>query len=93
MKLPVTVRNDLKTLETIEKLFGKPASSERATWLSGINRREKKLKYNSAAIWTILNLMSDLKIYLQIAEMCGNKHIGYFYEKENFMANTILKLR
>ena len=23
----------LKTLETIEKLFGKPASSERATWL------------------------------------------------------------
>ena len=24
---------DLKTLETIEKLFGKPASSERATWL------------------------------------------------------------
>ena len=31
--------------------------------------------------------------YLQIAEMSGNKHIGYFYEKENFMANTILKLR
>ena len=25
--------------------------------------------------------MSDLKIYLQIAEMSGNKHIGYFYEK------------
>ena len=24
---------DLKPLETIEKLFGKPASSERATWL------------------------------------------------------------
>ena len=32
-------------------------------------------------------------IYLQIAEMSGNKHIGYFYEKENFMADTILKLR
>ena len=26
--------------------------------------------------------MSYLKIYLQIAEMSGNKHIGYFYEKE-----------
>ena len=24
--------------------------------------------------------------------MSGNKHIGYFYEKENFMADTILKL-
>ena len=23
----------------------------------------------------------------------GKKHIGYFYEKENFMADTILKLR
>ena len=34
-----------------------------------------------------------LKIYLQIAEMSGNKHVGYFYEKENFMADTILKLR
>ena len=38
-------------------------------------------------------IMSYLKIYLQIAEMSGNKHIGYFYEKENFMADTILKLR
>ena len=38
---------DLKTSETAEKLFGKPASSECAT---GINRRDKKLKYNSAAI-------------------------------------------
>ena len=37
--------------------------------------------------------MSYLKIYLQIAEMSGNKHIEYFYEKENFMADTILKLR
>ena len=61
--------------------------------MTGINRRDKKLKYNSAAIWTILNLMSYLKIYLQIAEMSGNKHIGYFYEKGNFMADTILKLR
>ena len=25
--------------------------------------------------------------------MSGNKQIGYFYEKENFMADTILKLR
>ena len=41
----------------------------------------------------ILNLMSYLKIYLKIAEMSLNKHIGYFYEKENFMADTILKLR
>ena len=32
-------------------------------------------------------IMSYLKIYLQIAEMSGNKHIG------NFMADTILKLR
>ena len=37
--------------------------------------------------------MSYLKIYLQIAEMFGNKHIGYFFEKENFMADTMLKLR
>ena len=39
--------------------------------------------------------MSYLKIYLHIAEMSGNKHIhvGYLYEKENFMADTILKLR
>ena len=29
-----------------------------------------------------------LEKYLQIAEMCGNKHIVYFYEKENFMADT-----
>ena len=36
--------------------------------------------------------MSYLKICLQIAEMFENKHIGYFYEKENFMADTILKL-
>ena len=55
--------------------------------MTGINRRDQKLKYNSAAIRTILNLMSYLKIYLQIAEMSGNKHIG------NFMADTILKLR
>ena len=34
-----------------------------------------------------------VKIYLQISEMPGNKHIGYFYEKGNFMADTILKLR
>ena len=61
--------------------------------MTGINRNNKKLKYSSAAIRTILNLMSYLKIYLQIAEMSGNKHIGYFYEKENFMADTILKLR
>ena len=53
--------------------------------MTGINRRDKKLKYNSAA--------SYLKIYLQIAEMSGNKHIGYFYEKGNFMADPILKLR
>ena len=39
---------DLKTLETIERLFGKPASSKRH--MTGINRRDKKLKYNSAAI-------------------------------------------
>ena len=39
------------------------------------------------------SLISYLKMYLQIAEMSGNKHIGYFYEKENFMADTILKLR
>ena len=32
--------------------------------------------------------MSYLKIYLQIAETSGNKHIGYFYEKENFMADN-----
>ena len=38
-------------------------------------------------------IMSYLKIYLQIAEMPGNKHIGCFYEKGNFMADTILKLR
>ena len=31
-------------------------------------------------------MMSYLKLYQQIAEMSGNKHIGYFYEKENFMA-------
>ena len=63
--------------------------------MTGINRRDKKLKYNSAAILTILKLMSYLKIYLHIAEMSGNKHIhvGYLYEKENFMADTILKLR
>ena len=61
--------------------------------MTGINRRDKKLKYNSAAISTILNLMSYLKIYLEIAEMSGNKHIGNFYEKENFMADTMLKLR
>ena len=61
--------------------------------MTGINRRDKKLKYNSAAICTILNLTSYLKIYLQIVEMSGNKHIGYFYEKGNFMADTILKLR
>ena len=61
--------------------------------MTGINRRDKKLKYNSAAIWTMLNLMSNLKIYLQIAKMFGNKHKGYFYEKENFMADAILKLR
>ena len=36
--------------------------------------------------------MSYLKIRLQIADMFENKHIGYFYEKENFMADTILKL-
>ena len=61
--------------------------------MTGINRRDKKLKYNSGAVLTILNLMSYLKIYLQIAEMSVNKHIGYFFEKENFMADTILKLR
>ena len=33
-----------------------------------------------------------LKIYLQIAEMSGNEHVGYFHEKENFMADTIQKL-
>ena len=27
---------------------------------------------------------------LQFAEMSGNKHIEYFYEKENFMSDTIL---
>ena len=27
-----------------------------------------------------------------IAEMTGNKHMGYFYEKENFMADSIPKL-
>ena len=37
--------------------------------------------------------MSHLKMYLQTAEMSGNEHIGYFYEEENFMADTILKLR
>ena len=26
-------------------------------------------------------------------KMSGNKHIGYFYEKGNFMADPILKLR
>ena len=60
--------------------------------MTGIDRRDKKLKYNIAAIGTILNLMSYSKIYLQIAEMSGNKHIGYFYEKENFMADIMLKL-
>ena len=57
--------------------------------MTGINRRDKKLKYNSA----ILNLMSYLKMYLQIAEMIGNKHMGHFYEKENFMADSIPKFR
>ena len=28
-----------------------------------------------------------------IVEMTGNKHMGYFYEKENFMADSIPKLR
>ena len=42
--------------------------------MTGINRRDKKLKYNSAAIWTILNFMSYLKICLQIAEMSGTWH-------------------
>ena len=51
--------------------------------MPGIDRRDKNLKYNSVAISTILNLMSYLKMYLQIAEMSGNKHIGYFYENEN----------
>ena len=41
---------------------------------------------------TTLNELLE-NIYLQIAEMSGNKHIGYFYEKENFMSDTILKLR
>ena len=58
--------------------------------MTGINRRDQKLKYNSAAIRTILNLMSHLKIYLQFAEMSGHKHIEYFYENENFMSDTIL---
>ena len=39
-----------------------------------------------------MRLMSYLKIYLQIAEMFGNKHIGYFYEKENFMGDTYRSL-
>ena len=34
-----------------------------------------------------------LEIYLRITEISGNKHIEYFYEKENFMADSILKLR
>ena len=50
--------------------------------MTGINRNNKKLKHRCAAIWTILNLMSYLKIYLQIAAMSGNKHIGYFYRKK-----------
>ena len=32
--------------------------------------------------------MSYLNIYLRIAAMSGNKHIGYFYEKETFMADN-----
>ena len=27
-----------------------------------------------------------LEKYLQFAEISGNKYMGYFYEKENFMA-------
>ena len=60
--------------------------------VTGINRWDENLKYNSAAIWTILNLMSYLKRSLRIAEMSGNKHKGYFYEKENFMAYTVLNV-
>lgn len=29
---------------------------------------------------------------LTIAEISGAKHIGYIYQKENFMADTTLKL-
>ena len=54
---------------------------------------ESRIKSN-ISIFLLLNLMSYLKIYLKTAEMTGNKHIGYFYDKENFMADTIqLKLR
>ena len=31
-----------------------------------------------------------LENILQFAEMSRNKHIEYFYEKENFMSDTIL---
>ena len=41
---------DLRFLETIERVFGKPAFYERATYITGINRWDKKLKYNSEAI-------------------------------------------
>ena len=35
-------------------------------------------------------LNESLETILQFAEMSGNKHIEYFYEKENFMSYTIL---
>ena len=61
--------------------------------MTGINRRIKKTKTQQRNDMNNTKLMSYLMIHLQIAEMSGNKHIGYFYEKENFMTDTILKLR
>ena len=37
-----------------------------------------------------LNELLENIFHVQITDMSGNKHKGYFYEKENFMADTIL---
>ena len=53
---------NLKTLETIERLFGifRARHIQDRMLVTVINRKDKKLKSNSAAIWTILNCLDEL---------------------------------
>ena len=61
--------------------------------MTGINRRDKKTKIQQRGDMSNTKLHELLENIFTNRRMSGNKHIGYFYEKENFMANSMLKLR
>ena len=65
-------------------------------WSSSASMKNVDVAWRSIYVvkeWQKLKKDYNLEIYLRITKISGNKHIEYFYEKENFMADSILKLR